>query len=158
MAIQTYTSAAAATQALAAALASGPAELVFDGPVIYLSTGPDAAARALTPADQAAQALASGLAVTSTGTPSISGTYACDSNAQSRLTQVMSYISSFGAFPKSVSSLPWLLADGTTVVAIPSITVFKSVAQAIADYAYAVDEFANGAPGASLPSANVTIA
>jgi hypothetical protein len=50
------------------------------------------------------------------------------------------------------------LADGTTVVSIPSITVFKAIAQAVADYAYACDEYANGAPGSSLPIAGMTIA
>lgn len=55
---------------------------------------------------------------------------------------------------KGVSSLPWMLADGS-VVLIPSIAVFKTLAQDVAGYAYACDEFANGAPGAALPSATI---
>jgi hypothetical protein len=157
MTIQTFTN---ANGGLAAALAvADPKNVLLGDGVVTVRTGSDYTAPATpTPTSEAASALAAGLTITSSSTPAVNGVYAVDSNAQSRFTQVMSYVSSFGVFPKSAATLPWLLADGTTVVAIPSIAVFKAIAQAVADYAYSVDEYANRAPGSSLPIADMAIA
>jgi hypothetical protein len=158
MSITIYTTLSAAQAAVSQAQAAGQAaDMVLGNGEITVRTDADCSPGP-TPAGQAAQALAAGLSITSTSTPAVSGVYAVGPNAQARLTQVMTYVQTFGAFPKGASSLPWLLADGQSVVLIPSVAVFKAIAQACADYAYELDEYANGAPGTSLPGSSVTVA
>lgn len=111
-----------------------------------------------TAASQAAAALAAGIVLTSTGTPSLNGTYALDQAAQNNVNGTVSYIMLNGTFPGGGTTMTWIDQDGDAHV-WPSVTVFKAFATAFADYVAAVALYAasNGDHG-SLPLNAITIA
>lgn len=105
-----------------------------------------------------AAAFAAGLAITSTSTPAINGTYAVNDAAQARIGRVETYVLKNGAFPGS---------DGTQMAypditgklnVFPGLAAWNAFATAIADYVAELDLYAAGAPGSRLPAAAVTIA
>ena len=110
-----------------------------------------------TAAQQAATLLAAGLAVTSTGTPALSGTFATTANAVANVNAVITYILLNSTFPGGGTTMPWVDHAGSTHI-FPSTTAFKAFATAFADFVAQAQLFAdsNGAIGA-LPSNTVTI-
>ena len=112
-------------------------------------------------AQAAAQAvLNEGIAITSTGTPAVSGTYSLSQETQNLVVAVATAINtSGGSFPGGVSALPWADASGAEHV-FPNVTVFKEFALAIAGYVGAIDVYASsGGTTGTLPTSNaVTIA
>lgn len=57
--------------------------------------------------------LANGIAITSTGAPSLSATYAIDDASQAQLFQIVSYANTLGVFPNGQSSFPYPDITGT---------------------------------------------
>ena len=116
----------------------------------------------MSPAPTAAQlgqsALYAGLTVSSTGTPSINGTYSCDDASTSNFAKVEGYVTRNNTFPGPSSTQPWVLKNGSVVV-IPNTAVFNALATAIANYAALISVYiySNGASG-SLPASSITIA
>lgn len=113
-----------------------------------------------TAAQEANTLLAAGLAITSTGTPSINGTYACDDAQQDTITKLQTYIAKNGVFPGGLSSVQLRLTNGSTV-AIPSVALFQEIATAIGDFVAEVDEAeltALAGGSWTAPSASKTIA
>ena len=91
----------------------------------------------LTPDQQAAQALAQGVVVTSTATPALNGTYACDAATQSAIqAELVSFLTN-GTFTNGQTSRVWPDVSG----GFPQFTEaqFKTFATAIAAYVDAVD-------------------
>lgn len=110
----------------------------------------------LTPAQQVANALNGSLAITSTGTPVLSGSYAVSTDMQNKINAIITFISINGTFPEGSTTYEWPDITGT-LHQIPSIVEFKLLATAIANYVNLLDLFALGV-GSSLPAATATIA
>lgn len=72
---------------------------LYDGTTF---TAPPAPTRTL--AQQAQAALGAGLAVVSTGTPALNGTYALGSTTQLRMASLLQYYDKFGTFPNANAS------------------------------------------------------
>lgn len=105
-------------------------------------------------------ALASGLAISSTGTPAVDATYALDQSQQANVANVALYITVNNRFPGSLSSVSLRKIDGTTI-SIPATAVFQEIATAIADYIAKIDAqllIAQGGGSPTWPTASVTIA
>lgn len=115
----------------------------------------------LTLAQQAATALSAGLAIISSGTPSINGTYAVDPASQSKMGLMYNLIQRAGgaAFPGGLTSLPWPVLVGGTggVVMFNSVSEFLTVETILGDYVLALDLIVTTGAG-SLPAASITIA
>lgn len=126
---------------------------VWNGTAIVEASTPP-----LTPAQQAEAAMAAGIIITSTGTPSIDGTYSIGPASQANVNATVTYILLNNAFPRGQQTLPWATVDGT-VHLFPSVAVFKAFATAFADFVAAVAVYAdsNGTVG-SIPSNQITIA
>jgi len=108
-----------------------------------------------TPADLARTALASGLAITSTGTPALDGVYACDPEAQAKLMATDLYITKRGTFYGGVSTYPWVDMEGNPHIF--TMAEFDNLATAIANYVAALDLVIAG-QSETLPAATATIA
>ena len=102
----------------------------------------------------AAALLASGLAITSTSTPALNGTYPCDSNATAEIDAQVSSILLNGVFTNGATSIEWLDVSGAAHAF--SVSNFKAFATAVAAFVTACDEGALGLT--ALPSNAVTIA
>jgi len=100
--------------------------------------------------------LAGGLAITSTATPALDGTYAVDPATQGKLTAVATYIQRNDKFPGGVTAMPMLLANGTAAVA-QSTAQYLAVASAIADFVTDADIALDTGSG-QWPPTSVTIA
>ncbi|WP_298281278.1 hypothetical protein [Acidocella sp.] len=111
-------------------------------------------AAAPTLAQQAQAALNAGLAITSSGTPALSATYACNEAAQARLNRVSVYLQVNGAFPNNATTIQWVDATGAPHTFTEA--QFKSLAVAIADYVLALDDVALGL-ASTLPATTATI-
>jgi hypothetical protein len=109
----------------------------------------------LTLAQQATLALAAGITITSTGTPSLNGTYTCDATAQARITSVQAYIQANGKFPGSTTTMTWVLMNGS-VITFPTTSEFTAFATAVANYVWDLDEIILTNAG-TLPVAADTI-
>lgn len=77
-----------------------------------------------------AQKLAGGLALTSTGTPSLSGTYALDATSTAQIFQIGLYASQFGTFPSGGATQPYPDTSGTPHVF--SVAEFIAFLRAVA--------------------------
>ena len=109
-------------------------------------------------AQQAASALAAGLAITSTGTPAINGTYAIASGipfGREDIGTEAQFVSTFSEFTNGTQTIEWPLIDGTFVT-FPSTASFMNFAKAAAQYYAAVKAVAATNQG-SFPSNQVTI-
>lgn len=107
---------------------------------------------------QAAAAFSAGLTIVCTSTPALNGTYPIDPTTQNKIASVELFIQKNSAFPGTGgSSIAWYDTSNTPHI-FPSITIFGEFATAVANYVADLDLYAAGAPGASLPSATVTIA
>ena len=103
----------------------------------------------------AQNALAAGLTITSTSTSSLNGTYLCDPTTTSQINAEVSAILLNGTFADGTTSIAWPDASGNFHTM--TIAQFKNVATAIGSYVSALIKVIKGNPGATLPSANVTI-
>ena len=110
-----------------------------------------------TPAQQAAEAIAAGITVTSASTPAINGTYACDAAAVADIGAETLSVIVTQQFTNGATSIQWPLADGT-LVTFPSPQVFQAWAVAVSRYVSACKQYASGAQGATLPASTVGIA
>lgn len=109
------------------------------------------------PVDQALAAIATGINITSTGTPALNGAYAVDTVAQAQINAVITYTMLNNAFPNNASVLPW--PDKSFMMHnFPTLTTFRAFASAAANFVTQVMVYANsnGAVG-SIPSNNITI-
>jgi hypothetical protein len=84
--------------------------------------------------------IAAGLTVTSTGTPAVDGTYACDDAQQDIVTRIQAYITKNNAFPGGLSAVQLRKADGSGYIAIGTVALFQAVGSAIADFVAKADE------------------
>jgi hypothetical protein len=109
-----------------------------------------------TPAQQAQAALTAGLAVNSTSTPALNGTYAIDPTSQMKINSVALYVAVNQKFPGGATSYPWLTMSGTAST-FPSIAEFDAFATAVADYVAQLDMIIATGAG-TLPASSVTIA
>ena len=78
-------------------------------------------------------AMIAGVAISSTGTPAINGTYAIDQASQGKLTSEQVYIATKGSFTNGLASRSWPDANGTFHT-FTSVTLFTNMAVAIAQY------------------------
>ncbi|MHB1305288.1 MAG: DUF4376 domain-containing protein [Acidiphilium sp.] len=101
-------------------------------------------------AQQATAALSAGLAITSTNTPALDGTYSCDDAAQARINRVAVYVQMNGKFPGGTSTIAWL--DATGAQHVFSVAQFQAFATAVGDYVAALDDVILGL-STTLPSA-----
>ncbi|MDA8049953.1 MAG: hypothetical protein M0002_08105 [Rhodospirillales bacterium] len=106
-------------------------------------------------AQQAAAALGRGVAVTSSGTPALDGTYAIDAASQAKIQAVSLFIVVNGKFPSAVASYPWLDTAGAAHL-FPTTAEFQAFATAIADYVAALDMIIATGSG-TLPGEPVAI-
>lgn len=109
------------------------------------------------PQQTAANAIAAGIALTSTGTPALNGQYPCDATAQAKVNGVVTCIVVNGTFPNGASTLNWYDTSGVAHV-FPDVTTFKNFANAFINFVALVTEYSdsNGAAG-SIPSNAITI-
>ncbi len=114
------------------------------------------AAPSLTPAQQAYALLNGGLALTSTGTPAVSGTYPVDPASQSAITSIRLQLAAGLGFPGGGSTLPWKDSAGNWHVMTSAN--FTAFAEAVSAFVQACTLVIGGYPGAALPSAAATIA
>lgn len=105
-------------------------------------------------AQQAAVMLAAGLAVTSTGTPALDGTYAADPQTQSDLMAEVLSLAVNSAFTNGTASLGW--PDIYGAYHTFNATQFKALATALGAFAGALKPIIASNSG-TLPSASVTI-
>lgn len=108
---------------------------------------------------QIATAMAAGIIITSTATPSLNGTYPIDADTQVKLGNTVTYVMLNSAFPPaSAASLPWYDVAGNAHV-FTSISDFKNFATVFADFVAHIDIYAssNGQVG-SIPVNTITIA
>lgn len=103
-------------------------------------------------ADQANAMLAAGIQVVSTGTPALSGTYACDSVTLSRAGNLLAAIAAGLAIPGGV--IPWADINGAPHVFTPD--QFKNFSAALLAFEMQLAPLSAGAPG-TLPTLPVTI-
>ena len=83
-------------------------------------------------AQQAATALNAGIAITSTSTPSLDGTYSLSDDAQSNINGIETYILANGNFPGNASTYAYLDQSGAPHV-FSSTQEFKAFANAVAN-------------------------
>ena len=110
------------------------------------------------PAQQAIQALAAGVVLTSTGTPSLNGNYSTSTASIANINAVTTYVLLNNTFPGNVAAMPWYDMSGNAHL-FPGVAQFKDFATVVANYVAAVQLYAdsNGAIG-PLPPNHVTIA
>lgn len=101
-------------------------------------------------------ALAAGITITSTSTPAVNGTYACDGSTTSDINAEITSILLNSTFADGSSTISWPDTSGALHV-FPSTDVFKSFATALASYVSNVRKYAVGV-NQSLPSNSITIA
>ena len=107
-------------------------------------------------AQQATAALSAGAAVTSAGTPALTGTYDISAVAQGRMAAVSVYILVNSKFPGGATSYAWMDTAGAPHV-FPNTAAFQAFATAIADHvSVLIQIIATGA--GTLPPATVSIA
>ena len=109
-----------------------------------------------TPTQQAQTLLTGGLTLTSTGTPSLNGTYPADAATTAIINAEVTSILLNGVFADGTSTLSWPDTSGTMHV-FPSPAEFKLFAAALASFVSGISKFQMGIT-TSLPSNTVTIA
>jgi hypothetical protein len=100
-----------------------------------------------------ANALAAGLAVASTATPALNGSYAVDAGAQAAIAAVVTGVAAGEGLPGGGSTFVFMDASGAPHSF--NQAQFVSLAAAIRNYLYALDLYAAGQ--GALPAASVTI-
>ncbi len=107
-------------------------------------------------AEQAIARLATGLAVTSAGTPALSATYAVDAAAQAHIQAEVIAILLNGSFADGSASVAWPDTAGV-IHDFADVAAFKGFAAAVSAYVAALFKVINGTSTA-LPAATATIA
>ncbi len=107
-----------------------------------------------TNAQLAQTAVASGITITSTATPALNGTYACDANTTAEINAEVTSIILNGTFTDGTSTLAW--PDVSNVSHSFTVAQFKTFATAVAAFVTGVNKYARGV-ASSLPSITVTI-
>ena len=123
----------------------------ISGGAIVAATPP-----APTPAQLANTAMGAGLAITSTGTPALNGTYAIDNATQGKIAAISVYILTNAKFPGGVASYPLMDLSGTPHT-FPTTASFQAFATAVADYVAVLDVIIASNAG-TPPAAAKTIA
>lgn len=106
-------------------------------------------------AQQAAALLAAGCAITSTSTPTLSGTYACDTLSQQHVQAEVTSILLNGTFADGTTSAVWL--DAADAPHTFTIAEFKALATALAAFVSGCLKVVNG-QSTTLPTQPSTIA
>lgn len=143
--------AVACTQAQAQA--AGPWSTVTAG---VLTVGTPPAAPAPTLVQQAATLLAGGLAITSTGTPTLNGTYSATPSSIAYVSSEMVSILANGTFTNGGTTIQWADLAGA-LHTVPSTAAFKALATALGSFVGACLQVEIGA-STTLPTASATIA
>jgi hypothetical protein len=114
------------------------------------------AAPILTPAQQAAAAMAAGLTVASASDAAMNATYPTDVATQQKVSSIEVRLAAGLGFPGGGTTMPWKDSSG----AWHALTAaqFTALAGAISVFVAACDLLADGYPGAALPPSSVTIA
>lgn len=105
-----------------------------------------------------ATAISAGLAITSTGTPALNGTYSVSDSSRADLTAIQTGINAGAGFPGGASTFPWRDMTGVPHTMTPA--QFLAVATAIRDYVAGVKLAAAAAAAgqaATWPAATATI-
>lgn len=108
-----------------------------------------------TPAQLASEALMAGLTITSTGTPSLNGTYACDALSQSDIIAIETSLNAGKGFPGASTTFNY--PDASGVMHSFTATSFTDFAAAVRDFVYGCKSVISGASTA-LPASTATIA
>jgi len=108
-----------------------------------------------TSAQKAAALLASGLSVTSTGTPALNGTYAVDQLSQSDIIAIETSLNAGKGFPGGATSFGY--PDMSGVAHGFNEANFTNFAAAVRDFVYACRAVISGV-SPTLPASSVTIA
>ncbi|MFL9952809.1 hypothetical protein PQR65_05280 [Paraburkholderia nemoris] len=106
-------------------------------------------------ASVAQAALAAGLTVTSTGTPTLNGTYACDQLSQMDIIAIETSLNAGKGFPGATTTFNY--PDVTGAMHSFSESNFTNFAAAVRDFVYALKSVIAGA-STTLPAASTTIA
>lgn len=112
-----------------------------------------------TPDTTLALVLATGIAVTSTGTPSLSASYALDAISQAQLFQIGTFAKAFGFFPSGASTQAY--PDGAGIPHTFTTTQFVNLLLVCAAYVSAAQTTAailDAGGSTSWPTASATIA
>jgi hypothetical protein len=104
---------------------------------------------------QAQSALATGLQLTSTGTPALNGTYAVDPLSQHDIVAIETSLNAGKGFPGGATTFNY--PDATGVMHSFSAANFTDFAAAVRDYVYALKSVIAGA-STTIPAASTTIA
>jgi len=108
-----------------------------------------------TAAQKAAALLAAGLAITSTGSSALNGTYACDALSQADIVAVETSLNAGKGFPGGATTFSYPDVSGT--LHSFSEASFTDFAAAVRDFVYACKSYAAGQT-TTLPAATATIA
>lgn len=119
------------------------------------SFAPPPAPPAPTLAEQAAAMLAVGCTISSTGTPTLNGTYACTPDGQNKISATALYCQINGKFPGGKTTMVWADAAGAPHT-FPTTASFLAFATAIGDFVAALDEVMLG-QATALPAQPATI-
>lgn len=134
---------------------SNPGWTVANGELVS-PIPPTAAQLAAQALIQSAQSmLATGLALVSTSTPALNGTYACDQLSQMDIIAIETSINAGKGFPGGATTFNY--PDHTGVMHSFTETNFTDFAAAVRDYVYALKSVIAGA-STTLPAASATIA
>lgn len=106
-------------------------------------------------AEQASAAMGAGVAITSSSTPALNGTYSCDPVAWTKVQGIAQYAEANGKFPARLSQLPWADASGT-LHTFTATGTFKEFASKIGDYVTALEMCIIGA-STTLPASGASI-
>lgn len=104
---------------------------------------------------QAAGLLLNGVAITSAGTPTLNGTYACDPGTWGALSVTLQYTQANGVFPLGITTLVRPDISGAPH-SFATVAEFQAFAAAIGTYTAALVAIASGSV-AVLPNPDVTI-
>lgn len=106
------------------------------------------------PAQQAASMLASGIAITSTGTPALNATYAVDQPSQMDIIAIETSLNAGKGFPGGATNFNF--PDITGAMHSFSAANFTNFAAAVRDYVYALKSVIAGA-SQTLPAGTASI-
>ncbi len=106
------------------------------------------------PALSRAEHLATGLTISSIGTPAVNATYHVQAGDQLKIMAVSLYIQVNGVFPAGQSVWPWPDASETPRM-FPSVSLFQAFATAMADFVAGIELAILS--GAAFPASSVTI-
>lgn len=108
----------------------------------------------LTTAELAAVAMGAGLAIASTGTPALNGTYAIDQLSQMDIIAIETSLNAGKGFPGGATTFSY--ADTSGVMHSFTQANFTDLAASVRDYVYALKSVIAGA-SSTLPASTTTI-